>query len=313
MQAFADTLAQLKLGTAQTFENLTVFPLLGDQLDAADYLTLDEALERKVATVSEVSEGGIVPELRFDNVGDSPVLLVDGEELVGAKQNRVLNLSILAGAHSSVRIPVSCVERGRWRYMSRHFRSADRNLYASARAAKMAQVSASLRQSGLRCSDQFSVWEDIAAKSDRLNARSTTEAMASIYERHRSRLDAYQSAFQVQEAQVGATFAVNGSIVGLEVFDVSATFRKLLKKLVGSYALDAIDVPETRNDVPSLDEVIAFLDRVKRAALEFFPAVGEGQDVRLNGHSISGAALLAGGRLVHLSAFATVPEESDKR
>jgi hypothetical protein len=33
-------------------------------------------------------------------LGERPVLLLDGEELVGAKQNRVLNLSVLVGPHS---------------------------------------------------------------------------------------------------------------------------------------------------------------------------------------------------------------------
>ncbi len=56
----------------------------------SEYLTLDEALAAKTATVTEVSESGSVPELYFQNEGDLPVLLLDGEELVGAKQNRVL-------------------------------------------------------------------------------------------------------------------------------------------------------------------------------------------------------------------------------
>jgi hypothetical protein len=45
-----------------------------------------------------VSEGGSVPHLLFINDAMRPVLLLDGEELVGAKQNRVLNLTVLAAA-----------------------------------------------------------------------------------------------------------------------------------------------------------------------------------------------------------------------
>ena len=51
----------------------------------------------------------------------SPVLLVDGEELIGAKQNRVLNLSILIPAKQRCVIPICCVEAGRWRAASREF------------------------------------------------------------------------------------------------------------------------------------------------------------------------------------------------
>ena len=75
-----------------------------------------EALDAGLARVEEVSEGGSVPELRFTNSAAMPILIVDGEELVGAKQNRVANLTILAPAKTTIRIPVSCVEAGRWRY-----------------------------------------------------------------------------------------------------------------------------------------------------------------------------------------------------
>ncbi len=46
------------------------------------------------------------------------MLLLDGEHLEGAMQNRVLNVSVLAAARHDTVIPVSCVERGRWGYGS---------------------------------------------------------------------------------------------------------------------------------------------------------------------------------------------------
>jgi hypothetical protein len=42
-----------------------------------------------------VSEGGSVPNLRVINKTPHHVLLFDGEELKGAKQNRILNTTIL--------------------------------------------------------------------------------------------------------------------------------------------------------------------------------------------------------------------------
>lgn len=75
------------LGTPVQFENLTMHPLLAEDGGDPDYLTLDEALDSGTARVTEVSEAGSVPELRFDNGGDRRVLLLDGEELVGEKQN----------------------------------------------------------------------------------------------------------------------------------------------------------------------------------------------------------------------------------
>src|SRR5262245_32415074 len=118
MHSITEALANLRLGEPAAFRNLIVFPLFGCNDRAPEYLTLDEALEQGLARVTEVSEGGSVPELAFENDGARRVLLVDGEELVGARQNRVLNLSILVAPKSKVVIPVSCVEQGRWRYAS---------------------------------------------------------------------------------------------------------------------------------------------------------------------------------------------------
>ena len=105
MQTISDTLSHLHLGAATAFEGMTVFPLFSDQLRDKDYLTLDEALEQGQARVIEVSEEGEVPNLLFENLGSRKVLLVDGDELVGAKQNRIVNLSILVGGAYENRDP----------------------------------------------------------------------------------------------------------------------------------------------------------------------------------------------------------------
>ena len=102
-----------------------------------------------------------------------------GEELQGAKQNRVLNLTILTPAHQSHAIPVSCVESGRWRRVSHKFAASPHAQFAEGRAAKMRHVTSSLKACGSRSSDQGDVWNLIAEKSVRLAAASETSAMSS--------------------------------------------------------------------------------------------------------------------------------------
>ena len=121
-----DAVSAITFGPAQTFRNLTLIPVIADDPVHADYLTLDEALGVKALRIEETSDAGTVPELRVLNDGDVAVLLLDGEELVGAKQNRVLNLSILVPPGSSITIPVSCVEHGRWSRRSARFASSPR-------------------------------------------------------------------------------------------------------------------------------------------------------------------------------------------
>ena len=121
--------------------------------------------------------GGSDFRYEFRRSGDKPVFILDGEELVGAKQNRVVNLSILVPASTTVTVPVSCVEAGRWRAKSRTFKSAPRTQYATGRAKRVAQVTYNLKASGSRHSDQAEVWSDIAMMSRKLEAESPTAAM----------------------------------------------------------------------------------------------------------------------------------------
>ncbi|MGQ0658198.1 MAG: ARPP-1 family domain-containing protein [Chromatiales bacterium] len=310
MQILNDTLIEFALGDPTVRENLAVFPLLTGKRRECDYLTLDEALEGGLAEVSEVSEGGSVPELSFENHSARKVLLVDGEELIGAKQNRVLNLAILVAAAKKVVIPVSCVERGRWAYRQRRFASGRKKLYAKARAAKMAAVSESMRRSGARRSDQGGLWLDIARKSDRMEACSETGAMDALYDKSAVSVKRFEQAFQAREGQVGAVFAVNGEIAGLELFDSPSAFAKYLSMLVESYAVDALDVPEVKREAPSKQAAEAFIDRVRRASVQSFPGVDLGEDVRLTGENLTGGALIAEGRVVHLSAFSVEKENA---
>jgi len=306
MSVIIDTISHIKIGTPATFHNLTLFPLTDGKGAAADYLTLDEALARKSAHVTEVSEGGSVPELKFVNESGQPVFLLDGEELVGAKQNRVLNLSILVPAGKTLIIPVTCVERGRWHHRSREFSSAARAHYAEGRARKMSQVSFSMKSRGQRHSDQGAVWSELDDKFCRLAASSPTSAMSDIYEQYTSKLEDYVSSFAPAEDQVGTLFAIDGRIVGFDLFDCADTLRKLFPKLIRSYALDALDASlgkETETKAPSADDAAEFLNVVARAKLETFPAIGEGEDLRLSARELTGAALAKKERVVHLSAF----------
>ncbi len=155
----AKLLATLLTGDPVTHGPLAVIPLLAPNLDNPDWLTLDDLTppsprwgegrvrgETARARVTEVSEAGSVPFLKVANGANPPLLLLDGEELIGAKQNRILNTTVLVAAHTDVTILVSCVEQGRWGYRGRQFRPGDASLYASLRARKAAWVSQSVRE-----------------------------------------------------------------------------------------------------------------------------------------------------------------------
>lgn len=309
MQHVQEALDALKLGAQQVHANLALFPLLAEADCAAGYLLLDEALERKLARITEVSTEGRVPELAFENASAERILLVDGDELVGAKQNRILNLSILVGAGASLTIPVSCVEQGRWRYRSSDFASAGRTLFSRARASKMAQVSESMRTTRSRGANQSQIWAEVASKVEFSGADSATLAMGDAYASRAAELNDYLRAFRPVPRQVGAVALIDGRAVGIELFDSSGVFGQYLPKLVRSYALDALETFAGEPVAPAEDEARSFLERLRNAAAERAPALGEGEDIRLTGNGIAGGALVADGRVVHLAGFQVDGEE----
>ena len=122
-----DVLPEWTPATVIGHRNLTLVPLRGEghRQRFQNYLLASEAIDADVLTITEVDEAGTVPELLAVNNGDRPVLLIDGEELQGAKQNRILNTSVLLPPKSKTRIPVSCVEEGRWSHTSRTFKAGN--------------------------------------------------------------------------------------------------------------------------------------------------------------------------------------------
>jgi ARG/rhodanese/phosphatase superfamily protein len=313
MELIGKTLAHVRIGEERKHDNLTMFPLLNGTGGQPDYLTLDEALAGGKARITEVSSSGSVPELKLVNEGDRPVLLLDGEELVGAKQNRTLNLTILAPASQTLSIPVSCVEQGRWSHRSAEFAAASHAHYAAGRAQKMAHVTDALRTTGSRHADQCEVWQDISAKAARMQADSPTGAMSAMYERHGGSLEDYVQALPAVEGQVGALFAINGEVIGLDLFDCPATLEKLLPKLVRSYGLDALDAREEGLPAASPAAAEELLKAAGAAGTETFAAIGLGEDVRFTGDGLTGGALILNERVVHLSVFRMAGTERSTR
>jgi len=298
-------LNEAKVGRKQSHRNLAIFPILSSYAVGLDYITLDEALTEEVIEIMERDETGSVPELQVVNKSPCMILILDGEELVGAKQNRIVNTTILIQGKSTTLIPVSCVEQGRWAYESRAFSSEDRLMAAQLRAKKSEQVHRSIRRSDGFRSDQSAIWEEISSKAARMEAYSPTMAMSEIYKKKMSLLTDYIEHFRLVEMQIGAVFMINGKVVGLDTFGRTETFGKIFRKLIESYALDAIDWSGQESYGKTLkSNVTKFLWAASNATVESHQSVGLGTDIRLESRTITGFALAHEEKILHLSVFA---------
>ena len=306
-------LSDLSVGKPGHFAGLTVFPLTSDLRSSVRYLLLEEGLHTGLVSVREVDKGGSVPNLAVENRSDSDVLIVDGEELVGAKQNRIANLTLLVPAKRTTIIPVSCVEAGRWGYSRPDFAVTERVQYSRGRAARLHSVQASMRTTGTRVSDQSAVWDDLREKADRMEAPSATEAMSAIYERHGATLDDYVEKLSLESAQIGAIFVTGARQFGMDLFDRHETFAAFFPKLVRSYAIDAMERPPARDRAAKRKHARAFVDRLLDGSFDVHPAVALGHDVGVVARGAIAGALIHQEVALHLTAFSepTQVRESD--
>ncbi len=297
-------MAGIKVGEPMVYGGLAVFPLMGETHGKRDYLTLNEAFDRSGIEISEVSEGGSVAELRLKNKLDQDVFAADGETLLGAKQNRVLNSSIYVKANTEIVIPVSCVERGRWSYQQRNFRSSEYSEFLSSRAAKMSSVASSLKMTGTdRRSDQGAVWEAVSERCADFGAHSLTDSLHDVYDARRESLDRYLKEFRPQPDQVGLACAIDGNTAGIELFEDPGVFHQFFDKLVRAYAAEVVFESKIATMVPDKNALKDLLHRIAESQWDEYPAVGRGKELRTKMGRLNGSALDVDGRLLHMAVL----------
>ncbi len=303
-------LQTLEMGAVQTHGNMAVLPLYFGAAATTSYTTLGEALAGGTLIVTEISEGGSVPELAVVNSGELPVLLLDGEELAGAKQNRVLNTTILIRKQSKTTIPVSCTEQGRWAYASARFEDSGVIMHRSARLRKSRSVSCSLARQGAYASDQGEVWESINELQEAAVAPSATSAMRDVFAHRENDLQACLNAFPPVNGQRGLFVFVNGSPVGFDYISADSAYRVLHAKLIGSYSMDAMlaDNPETKalgSPSPVALATIAksFLQKAANSREHRHKSLGHGWDHRFAGEHLVGSSLQYRSQVIHMAFF----------
>jgi hypothetical protein len=299
MPAFPD----VRIAEPARHAALTVFPLFSEPQAGADYLLADDAIAAGSVTVEEVSESGSVPTLLVDNRADFPVLFLEGEELRGAKQNRVLNTSLLVAPQSKTIIPVSCVEQGRWRHLSRHFVTGSHSS-SKIRHILKKTVSRSAREGHGHASEQGEVWKEVSRQMSSLGSRSPTAAMADTYESFQGRLTEFRDKLKYPDGASGLVAAVGGKVVSVDLFDKPATCQKVWDRLLEGVVLDALEAGAGEATADAA-QVQAMLSAMQDAPWQSAPAVGVGEEFRAD---LEGdrhvSALVREGAVVHGSLIA---------
>lgn len=287
-----------------------VFPVsVCDRGKDFSYLLLDKALKKNLVTITELHPEGSVNKLKIVNRATVPVLIFDGQELKGAKQNRVINTSVLVPEESELILPVSCSERDRWQYRTANFEATENIIPGDMRTRKNEKVYYNLASEGTYSSDQNKIWEEI----EKLHLRSGTDktsktrALQDVYVKRSKDLDKLLNSYAPVDEQQGVMIVYKNKVVALEVFSDPAVYSEMYEKVLKSYLLDNLKVNTKGNNdnINSLWKTAnQFIYKCKRTEFSRYKSPGYGWDYRFRSDNTFCSILEYDGAFLHILVLA---------
>jgi hypothetical protein len=293
----ASMFSRIRLGPPLTAGVVTLVPLFLDE-GGPDAELLEEGIGRGATSLVEVSESGSVNRVRVTHTGPRMLLLVDGEQIIGAKQNRIVNASFLVPPGASVEIPVSCVEHGRWRYKNDKFGCSGTTLTSSARGAKLRRVATSVGTHRGYDADQRAVWNDVDTYLTRTQVGSATAAFADGYRSREAEVEAQLVRLQPAAGQVGVAAVRGETLVALDVFGSSTLYERGWKKLIRG-ALAEVYEERVESRTSAADVVARTILRVLETTATRAHAPGCGETVHGAAAGVVFGAVTHGGCVYH--------------
>ena len=291
---------QLSIGEPQVAGALAVFPIFGTDPRLL-YRAFAHASELG-AFVKELDEDASVGDLLVENPTDQPLLVYEGEEVLGAQQNRTFDGSTLVPAGARVELPVSCVEEGRWdgRRFDERMVPSPQAADPSMRRAKRESANLSAARGQEARADQGLVWNAVGERLDANAVASDSAALNDVYEDLSDELDDLVAGVRHEHGQIGAVAQVGGRPVVLDLVSRQDVFASLLPRLARGYALDARRVAAGGQDP---DAAASFLSAALHAPRSPQPTPGLGHSFGIVAPELAGSGLKFEDELIQLSVF----------
>jgi hypothetical protein len=300
----------LTLGEPVKSGPLAVYPVFGPD-PKQTYISLKEAIGKGL-TVKELPGGGSVRDLVIQNPSRHNVLVFEGEEVLGAQQNRTFDISVLVPAGSQLTVPVSCVEAGRWdgSRNAEAFEASPQAAHPKLRGEKV-KHSLRARMAGLETrADQSEVWREVGERSAIIGSQSRTGSLHDAYETRRGQLNRITSPIKPTRDQIGVIAVIGGKVTALDLVSRPDVFADLHPAILQGYALDAIVAQDTTREVTP-EEVQSFVATAVETRILEGDGIGLGRDFRFESPTLVGAGLISGEELIQLSVFPSNPDEDE--
>ena len=270
------------------------------------YYPADAGIKEGTLQVKETSDSGSVNSLIVLNTSDNFFFLMDGDILAGAKQNRVLNTSVLLAPQSKTVIPVSCVEQGRWRSVSGQFSSTDYSAPSNMRKMKSENVSSNLKRSRSFDANQGQVWDSVSHYEKNHSMKSPTSNYSDVYESMRMEFEQNLGKITVDETANGVLFFLDKAVLHADIFDSTSIFGHYFPKLLRGVSMEISGrkiSKEILTEAQAKYDLVEFLDGWEAVKKDAHPGVGMGTEKRAVDERYAGMQLEYNDHKIHSSIF----------
>lgn len=238
----------LSYGEPVAFHNLSLVPVTTSRKGPfQEYTLLEEGIRAKTLAVRELAGNSAqaqVNALEVQNRGKHPVYLLGGEMVLGGKQDRIIQQdTVVENDGRWTKVPVFCVEQGRWHGQQMRFSASGALAHAKLRRAAMT-------------GSQGAVWAEVARKNTQHQSQSSTQTYrrtiqnAALRARIASYLSELDRLLPRATPLAGLVLAINGRIRIADLFGNPVLFGKLKEKLLAAYVLEALEEQVERGAKP---------------------------------------------------------------
>lgn len=317
-EKFIKAIESFTIGDSIEVDRFVVFPIFAEE-KTKNFITLDEAMKKHLVKITEVDSAGSVPAVRVINFAKKFLVIFVGEILVGAKQNRVVNTTIVVKPHSEIVIPVSCIEEGRWSYDREDFSDYDSYVYSQLRREILRDVNLSLKKQKSFYATQGKIWDLVDEKLQDLNVESPTRSLSEAYNANRLGIKSFVRKFKTLKDQIGAIIFTNGRFQVMEVCSNPEVFKKIYPKLIKSIYLDELKSLDKKKcfldflekEIDYSQALTKLLSSIKNSDIDSFKGVGEGIEFRVEGEDVIGSAVCHSDKLLHLTIYSNYEQYSN--
>lgn len=297
---------ETKVVSVQSQKSLSVVQFISSNIDTFDYVSLGTAAKEKMIELLELKEGASVNDILVVNHSDKYVFMMDGDIIEGAKQNRVINTSILLAPKVKTKIHVSCVEQGRWYHVSDLFMPSDYVAPANMRQVKNEDVFSSLKRQSKAYAHQGRVWDKVSENLHVQDIKSETSNLSDAMNSKQEEFTIFADNFKADDHVNGLAFFNDNKFVGLDLFNSSKVYKEYFPKILKGAAMQFSYLKEPTKKVDEAELKYRFLetmDKIETLERNSFNGVGVGTEERFESDKLNGFQLMFENKIIHLTAM----------